>query len=47
MQVAVRPFAGQQGTFDMCNQVLTLRLQLGVAGLGWFSGLYTVTMKRS
>lgn len=45
-QVAVRPFAGRDGSFEICTQKLTLRMQLGVAGLGWFSGLYTVNMGR-
>ncbi len=45
-QVAVRPFAGREGTFEYCNQKLNLKFQLGVAGLGWFSGLYAVTMER-
>jgi hypothetical protein len=46
MEVAVRPFGTQVGTFSYCNQTLTLKLQLGVAGLGWFNSLYTVTMAR-
>jgi hypothetical protein len=45
-QVAVRAFAGQTGTWDQCSQIITLRFQLGVAGLGYFANLYTVTMKR-
>lgn len=45
-QVAVRPFAGEEGTFSSCDGTLTLKMQLGVAGLGWFGDLYTVTMVR-
>ena len=44
--VSVRPFAGSNGTFDYCNSKLTLKMQLGVTGLGWFPSLYTVTMQR-
>lgn len=44
--ISVRPFAGQDGTFDYCNSKLTLKMQLGVTGLGWFSSLYTVTMQK-
>lgn len=46
MEVQVRPFAGQTGTFSACDGTITIKMQLGVAGLGWFSGLYTVTMAR-
>lgn len=42
-QVAVRAFAGQLGTFSFCNKTIVLKMQLGVAGLGWFGSLYTVT----
>ncbi|HEX8315651.1 MAG TPA: hypothetical protein VF609_11690 [Flavisolibacter sp.] len=45
-QVAVRPFAGEEGTFSSCDGTLTLKMQLGVAGLGFFNDLYTVTMVR-
>lgn len=45
-QVAVRPFAGNDGTFSSCDGTITLRMQLGVAGLGWFGSLYTVTLKK-
>jgi hypothetical protein len=44
--VAVRPFAGQPGTFSACNSTFTLRMQLGVTGLGFFGSLYTVNMAR-
>jgi hypothetical protein len=44
--VAVRPFAGQPGTFSACNGTLTLRMQLGVTGVGFFGSLYTVNMAR-
>lgn len=37
---------GQVGTFDFCNQVLTLRMQIGIFGVGYSSSLYTVTMRR-
>lgn len=42
-QVAVRPFAGQPGTFSFCTGTIVLKMQLGVAGLGYFGSLYTVT----
>lgn len=45
-QVAVRPFAGQAGTFSFCNKTINFKMQLGVAGLGWFGSLYTVTPGR-
>jgi hypothetical protein len=44
--VAVRPFAGQPGTFSACNSTFTLRMQLGVTGVGFFGSLYTVNMGR-
>jgi hypothetical protein len=44
--ITVRPFAGQVGTFSICNQTLTLKMQLGVTGVGFFGTLYTVTMAR-
>ncbi len=47
-QVAVRPFAGREGTFEYCNQKINLKFQLGFAGAtsGWFTGLYAVTLER-
>jgi hypothetical protein len=44
--ISVRPFAGQQGTFSFCKQTLTLKMQVGVTGLGFFGILYTVNMAR-
>lgn len=44
--VAVRPFAGQPGTFSACNSTFTLKMQLGVTALGFFGSLYTVNMAR-
>ena len=44
--ISVRPFAGEVGTFSVCSQTLTLKMQLGVTGLGFFGTLYTVTMAR-
>ena len=46
MDISVRPFGTQVGTFSYCNQTLTLKMQLGVTGLGWFGSLYTVNMAR-
>jgi len=46
MDITVRPFAGQTGTFSYCTNKLTLKMQLGVTGVGFFSGLYTVNMAR-
>lgn len=46
-QVAVRNHsAGHVGTFSVCGQTLRLELQLGVAGVGYFSQRYTVNMAR-
>lgn len=45
-QVQVRAFAGEPGTFSACTGRLTLKMQLGVAGLGYFGALYTVNMVR-
>jgi hypothetical protein len=44
--VAVRAFAGNPGTFSVCNNTLTLRMQLGVTGVGYFASLYTVNLAR-
>ena len=44
-EVAVRP-SSQAGTFSSCEGTLILRMQIGVAGLGYFSDLYQLTMKR-
>jgi hypothetical protein len=46
-QVAVRPLAATPtGSFNACDQTIILNMQLGVAGVGYFANLYTVTMKR-
>lgn len=45
--VAVRPFAtGNLGSFLSCTGTLSLKMQLGVTGVGYFAGVYTVNMKR-
>jgi hypothetical protein len=45
--VMVRVHAtGGPTTYSYCNQTLTLRMQLGVSGVGWFAPVYTVTMAR-
>ena len=44
--VSVRPVSGQIGTFSVCDGVIVVKMQLGVTGLGFFSQLYTVTMRR-
>ena len=44
--VSVRPFSGQAGSFSSCDQTLTLKMQLGVTGVGWFASLYTVNLAR-
>lgn len=46
MQIQVRPYSGNPGTFNSCNSSLQLKMQLGVVGLGWFSQLYQVNMSR-
>ncbi len=45
-QVAVRPFVGETGTFSACDGTLTVKMQLGVNPLGWFSDLYEVDLVR-
>lgn len=45
-EVAVREFAGQVGSLNMCEQKIVLKMQIGVAGLGFFSDLYQLTMAR-
>ena len=37
---------GQVGTFSVCNQTITLRMQVGIFGVGYSANLYTVTMVR-
>lgn len=44
--ISVRAVAGNPGTFSICKQTLTLRLQLGVTGLGFFNVPYFVNMAR-
>ena len=44
--ISVRAFAGQIGTFSMCDQTFSLKLQVGVTGVGFFGDLYTVNMAR-
>jgi hypothetical protein len=38
--------SGEVGTFSICNQTLTLKMQIGITGLGFAGELYTVTMAR-
>jgi hypothetical protein len=45
-EIAVRAYAGQPGTFNYCDQVVVLKLQLGIVGLGWFTALYEVKLER-
>jgi hypothetical protein len=45
-QVQVRAYAGQNGTFNFCDQLLVLKMQLGIVDLGWFTALYEVKMER-
>ena len=44
--ISVRQFGTQVGTFSYCDKSLTLKLQLGVTGLGWYPDLYQVFMKQ-
>ncbi len=45
--VAVRALAtNPTGTFSACGSTFTLRMQLGVTGVGFFNTLYTVTLRR-
>jgi hypothetical protein len=47
---AVRPVAAAQGSligsFDFCTQKLTLRMQVGISGVGFSASIYTVVMQR-
>jgi hypothetical protein len=43
--IQVGPHA-QIGTFSYCNQVLTLRMNIGVTGLGYDPDLYEVVLRR-
>ncbi|MBC7934633.1 MAG: hypothetical protein H7Y86_04640 [Rhizobacter sp.] len=42
----VTPTAANTGTFSACNQTFTLRMQLGVTGVGFFGSIYTVNLSR-
>lgn len=44
--IAVIPLAGNPGTFSACSNTFTLRMNLGVTGLGYFNVLYEVKLKR-
>jgi hypothetical protein len=46
LDISVRPYAGQIGTFSACTEKITIKMQVGVTGLGWFSPIYTVEMAR-
>ncbi|MBC7536647.1 MAG: hypothetical protein H7258_13230 [Ferruginibacter sp.] len=47
MTIAVRPYATSgPGTYSYCSQTITLNMQLGVTGLGYFNVLYQVNMAR-
>lgn len=49
-QVMVRAFAGENGTYSVCNQTIQLKMQVGVLNAsgagGWSSSLYTVNLAR-
>ena len=48
--IAVRAFpavtADNTGTFSACNSTLSLKMQLGVTGVGFFAPIYTVNLSR-
>lgn len=44
--VSVRAFPGENGTFSFCNETMTIKMQVGITGLGWFDPVYTVTLER-
>jgi len=46
MDLAVRAIPTNPGTFSSCGQKFTLRMQLGIAGVGWSSSLYEVILER-
>ena len=47
LQISVRPYAGQVGTFSACNQTIVLKMQIGVPGANyWDADLYTVTLRK-
>lgn len=45
--IAVRAHpTGGPGTFSTCNNTFTLKMQLGVTGVGYFGSIYTVNLAR-
>lgn len=44
--MAVRPLAGNPGTFSACSNTFTLRMQLGVFNVGYFGNLFEVKLAR-
>ena len=45
--ISVRAFPGETGTFSFCNETITLKLQIGITGIGWYEdAVYTLTLER-
>jgi hypothetical protein len=45
-EVAVTEFPGQAGSLNMCEQKIVLKMAIGIAGIGFYSDLYQLTMQR-
>lgn len=46
VRVPTAALSATPGTYSYCDQTFTLKMQLGVTGVGWFNALYTVNMVR-
>ena len=45
-RVPTAALSATPGTYSYCDGTFTLKMQLGVTGIGWFNALYTVNMAR-
>jgi hypothetical protein len=45
-EVAVAEFPGQSGNLNMCEQKIVIKMAVGIAGIGFYSDLYQLTMER-
>jgi hypothetical protein len=45
-EVAVAEFPGQSGSLNMCDQKIIIKMAVGIAGIGFYSDLYALTMER-
>ena len=46
LDVAVTEFPGQSGNLNMCEQKIVIKMAIGIAGVGFYSDLYQLTMQR-